>query len=118
MELKKWIYGAAALAVLAGCSDREIAPENVTDKVEGGGVSATGYLAVEIKLPQETSSTRSEENDQFDDGTPEEYKVTDARIILFKGTADPNKPLSGEMNAKFYRSQVLKKPFFDNIPTN
>lgn len=114
MKLNKWFYGAMALGMLAACSEDNIAPDYIGDnKGEGGGISATGYLAVEIKLPQESASTRAEENDQFADGTPEEYKVNDARIILFKGTKD-----GSEMNAKFYRSQVLKKPFFDNLPTD
>lgn len=112
MELKKWIYGAAALAVLAGCSDREIAPENVDNGFTDETSGLNSYLAVEIKLPQEsgTRGESDESNDFFADGTKEEYDVKNAMIVVFKGGED-------EKAATFYRAYDLVKPFFTNLPT-
>ncbi len=118
MEFKKWIYGAAALSLLAACSDRDIAPGNGENGSNGEISTASGYLALEIKLPQETSSTRAGENEQgtndkFEDGEAYEYTVENAMIVLFKG-----KKTDGEKKAKFYRAQNLTKPFFTNQPSD
>ena len=99
-----------ALGLVTACSDNDLAPKD--NNGSGSDFSATGYLAVEIKLPQETSATRDGgPNDNYSDGTANEYRVDNAMIVLFKGKAG-----EGEKNAKFYRAQDLKKPFFDNSP--
>ncbi len=109
MKLNKWLYGVTALAMLAACSDKDIAPgTNGSDEIAGNGEAMDGYLAVQINLPQETG-TRGV-NDNFDDGTANEYQVDNAMIILFKGT--------NEKTAKFYKAQDLKKPFFFNMDEN
>ncbi|MDE6697454.1 MAG: fimbria major subunit [Muribaculaceae bacterium] len=109
MKLNKWLYGAAALAMLAACSDKDIAPNGGGDEgISGNGEAMDGYLAVQINLPQETG-TRAP-NDVFDDGTANEYQVDNAMIIVFKG--------ADEKTAKFYKAQDLKKPFFTNMPEN
>ena len=112
MKLNKWLYGAAALAMLAACSDKDIAPGSGGEDNGVTGPEVSGYISVQINLPQEVGSTRTEMNDQFDDGTPDEYNVTDARIILFKGNQT-----DGEKKAKYYRTQKLVKPFFENKPS-
>ena len=106
MKLKQWLYGATALAMLAACSDKDIAPDSGGVENNGKGDPVSGYLAVEIKLPQETT-TRGV-NDEFNDGTSNEYQVDNAMIVLFKGTS--------EKTATFYKAQDLKKPFFTNMP--
>ena len=110
MKLKKWLLGAMAFSLLTACSDNGLSEDS--NKNPGNDMpdrELSGYLAFEIKLPQETSSTRSE-NDNFDDGTPEEYAVENAMIVLFRGAT--------EKEAVFHRAQVLTKPFFNSTPEN
>lgn len=115
MKLYKWLYGAMALTLLGACSDRDfIDDENAAMNGNNANNSTTeGYLAVEIRLPQE-SSTRAEDegakNEQYGDGTPAEYRVENALIALFKGDS--------EKDAVFYRAQDLQKPFFTNLPAD
>ena len=106
MKLRQWLYGTALLAMLPACSENDI----TKGKGEGGELEnpVSGYLAVEIKLPQE-SVTRAE-NDNFDDGSANEYAVDNAMIVIFKG--------NDEMTSKFYKAQDLKRPFLNNMPTN
>lgn len=106
MKLNKWLYGITALAMLAACSDRDAGPGGDDEKDLGSPES--GYLAVEIKLPQQ-GSTRGT-NDVFDDGTSNEYAVDNAMIVIFKG--------ADEKEARFYKAQDLIKPFLTNVPTN
>ena len=106
MKLKQWLFGVTALSMLAACSDKDIAPDSGVDG-NGNVEHVNGYLAVEIKLPEETGSTRGI-NDDFNDGSPEEYEVDNAMIILFKGNE--------EKNATFVRAQALYKPFFPTTP--
>lgn len=109
MKLYKWLYGAFALTMLGACSDHDLLPGEGSEN-NGGGSSVSGYLAVEIKLPQEVTSRAGSENDQYDDGEAYEYAVSNAMIVLFKG--------QNENDAKFYRAQDLTKPFFSNVPEN
>ncbi len=78
MKFRHLSVSVAALMALAACSD-----EN--DPGVGGGpvFEGDGYIAVKINLPTQPSTRAA--NDQFDDGTVEEYKVNDACLILFKG---------------------------------
>lgn len=98
--------------MLAACSDKDFAPDANGPGNNGNATGKAGYLAVEIKLPQEVRSTRagSNENDQFDDGTENEYAVDNGLIIVFAG--------SEEKTAKFHAIQDLTKPFFTNAPGN
>ncbi len=110
MKLYKWLYGAMALTMLGACSDNDLIPQENQQAEAGQGVPAVGYLGVQIELPQE-GGTRAE-NDQFDDGTPNEYRVEDdnALILLFKGTTGGK-----EEDATFYKAKELTKPFFSNL---
>ncbi len=107
MKLNKWLYGVTALAMLAACSDKDIAPGGGEDEMNPGEVGS-GYLAVQINLPQDagTRAPVAGGNDNFDDGTPNEYNVDNAMIIIFKG--------KDEKSAKFCKAQDLKRPWFTN----
>lgn len=54
-----------------------------------------GYLAFQIQLPTNTSSTRA--NDEFNDGdpVPDEYKVQNAHLVLFTGTTEAGAKFCG-----------------------
>ena len=79
MKLKQWLYGVMATAMLAACSDKDVAPD------AGGGSSheGSGYVGVRIQMPT-VPSTRA--NDTFDDGVASEYKLNNAVLLLFQGT--------------------------------
>lgn len=135
MKLKQWLYGAAALAMLAGCSDKDVAPGSSDNNGNGSGEGGGGYLAVQINLPQQPSSRaitgEHGENDFYDDGESWEYDVDNALIILFTGKAtettvgDKTVYVPDEASKiKYLRAQELEKPFFwnedpnDNITTS
>ena len=66
-----------------------------SDDLNGGGnntgsnQSGNGYVAFNINLPtQSGTSSRSSENDQFNDGTPNEYDVKDATLLVFEGSTE------------------------------
>lgn len=88
MKLKHF-YLASALALLAaGCSSDD--PKMNAGQEPGTDMTSTGYLSVNINLPQ-TRSTRADEtwqNDKFDDGVDYEYNVKDGMIILFTGNSE------------------------------
>lgn len=99
MKLNKWLYGVTALAMLAACSDKDVAPDS------GGSTEAVqnGFIGVRIQLPN-TPSTRA--NDSFDDGAASEYSVNDAVLVLFQG--------SNEKTAKCFGAFKL----IDGDPSN
>lgn len=57
------------------------------DNGQGGIVPAgeKGYVSVAVNLPTQPSSRA---NDNFDDGTKEEYNVKDATLFVFAGTSE------------------------------
>lgn len=61
-----------------------------SDDLNGGGnntgfnENGDGYVAVAINLPSQIPGT-SRANDNFNDGTTEEYEVKDAKLLLFNG---------------------------------
>lgn len=80
--MKKYKFFALAFAALTlgACSS-----DDVVDNGQGGAEwnsEGKGYINLAINLPTQ-ASTRA--NDKFDDGTPEEYEVQDATLILFAG---------------------------------
>ena len=79
--MKKTLLFSVALAglMLGSCSS--------SDDLNGGGSApvkqdGNGYVAFTINLPTQPS-TRA--NDNFNDGTAEEYEVKDAKLLLFNG---------------------------------
>ncbi len=87
--MKKFKYFAFALAAalaLGACSSSDdVATDGGT---AGFSADGTGYVSVSLNLPTQTGN-RASDNDQFEDGTPDEYKVKNAALILFSGNADP-----------------------------
>lgn len=86
--MKKSLLFSAVLAglMLGSCSS--------SDDLNGGNTPASqdgnGYVAFNINLPSQSgsSSRAGSLNDQFDDGTPNEYAVNDATLLIFEGTSE------------------------------
>jgi len=81
------MFGALATGMMA-CSNDDAPDSN------GGKTSANeGYIAVNIQLPT-TPVTRAQ-NDNFDDGDPKEYKVSNAALVIYKGTSEADATMIG-----------------------
>lgn len=91
MKLRQWLYGATALAMLASCSDHDVAPNSGAD--EGGD----GYIGIKIQLPT-VRPTRA--NDNFDDGVGSEYEINDAILLLFQGADQSSATCTGAFTLK------------------
>ena len=90
MKLNKWIYGIAAVGMLAACTHDD-APDM------GPVINHDGdYMAVNIKLPT-VRATRAA-NDNFDDGTANEYKVSNGCLVIFKGDNAESAQFAGAYN--------------------
>ena len=86
--MKKTTYFAwmiAAGLAMTGCSDELEGGSGTGGTLDG----ETGYVKVAINLPTTSGfTTRADEglkNDQFDDGTADEYKVNDVYLLIFQG---------------------------------
>lgn len=83
---KKYLFSMAAAAMMmAACSS-----EDVVAPATGGGAEwnaeGQGYISLAINLPTQPQMTKAFSGSEvFDDGTPEEYDVQDAALIIFKG---------------------------------
>lgn len=77
--MKKISFFALALAagLMMGCSDDNSLVEGPST---GSSTTGKGYISLAINLPTQPSARA---NDKYDDGTPEEYDVKDATLILF-----------------------------------
>lgn len=88
---------AAMLALAASCSENEL--------VESGGTGANEngphYATFTIKLPT-TNGTRVDGEPTYDDGTPNEYAVNNATLLVFRGVAGGK-----EADAEFVESVEL-----------
>lgn len=97
MRLKNLFGMAAMLALAASCSENEL--------VESGGTGANEngphYATFTIKLPT-TNGTRADGKPTYDDGTPNEYAVNNATLLVFRGEAGEK-----EADAKFVESMEL-----------
>ena len=83
---KKYLFSMAAAAMmLAACSSEDV----VAPATNGGAqwnAEGQGYISLAINLPTQPQMTKAfSGNELLDDGTPEEYDVNDATLILFKG---------------------------------
>ena len=100
MKLNKFLLAALAAASLTACSDS-------TDVEKGNGAQwnsdGTGYVSLSLNLPTTKSTGMRAANDQFNDGTADEYKVNDVMLILFQG--------KDEANAKFVAAYKLSNVF-------
>ncbi len=79
MRIKHLLWAAAPIALaLSACQSDEPG-----DKGGNSSFTGDGYMAVNITLP--TGAGTRATNDNFEDGTPNEYKINDAAVVLFKG---------------------------------
>lgn len=102
-QVSRLLMGGALLCGLWSCSS-----DNTPDNPGNNPVfEGTGYLAVQVKLPQ-VPATKA--NDKFDDGEGYEYNVADCHLLLFKG--------STEANSTFIGGYELKNAFKTNTPDN
>lgn len=96
-RLKNLFGMAAMLALAASCSENEL--------VESGGTGANEngphYATFTIKLPT-TNGTRADGKPTYDDGTPNEYAVNNATLLVFRG-----EPGEEEADAEFVESMEL-----------
>lgn len=97
MRLKNLFGMAAMLALAASCSENEL--------VESGGTGANEngphYATFTIKLPT-TNGTRAAGDPTYEDGTPKEYAVNSATLLVFRGEAGKK-----EADAEFVESVEL-----------
>ena len=106
--MKKLFLFAMAVATLSGCSSSE--DLELQSEVKAGG---EGYVGFSIQLPT-TNPSATRANDEFNDGEqkPDEYKVHNATMFIFKG--------STEADAKFVSAYAMNVNTFkaDGTPTD
>ena len=96
----KHLFGLAVIAAMtASCSSNE--DLGTAGSGTGTNEAGVGYATFTINLPS-TSGTRSTENDQFDGGTPSEYAVNDATLVIFERGTE-----TSENNYKFVEAVSL-----------
>lgn len=108
----KHLFGLAVIAAMAAsCSSNE--DLGTAGPGTGNNEAGVGYVAFNINLPTQSgfSSRAGSENDQFDAGTPNEYDVKDATLLIFEG--------SSESSAQFKGAYTLNTaPWKDNDQTD
>lgn len=108
----KHLFGLAVIAAMtASCSSNE--DLGTAGSGTGTNEAGVGYVAFNINLPTQSgsSSRAGSENDQFDAGTPNEYDVKDATLLIFEG--------SSESTAQFKGAYTLNTaPWKDNGKTD
>lgn len=97
MRLKNLFGMAAMLALAASCSENELGESGGTGANENG----PHYATFTIKLPT-TNGTRADGKPTYDDGTPNEYAVNNATLLVFRGEAGGK-----EADAEFVESMEL-----------
>lgn len=91
-------FGAMALLFTACSSDNVPDGPNPANPSESTG---KGYIGIQLRMPEVSNSTRAD-NDNFDDGTPNEYKVENCALVLFKGSSESGKTESDATFQGFY----------------
>lgn len=119
-KVKLFSFALAAL-MLGACSS-----EDVIDNGGNGTVlpGEKGYISLGINLPT-TPSTRATNtnNDQFADGTSDEYAVNNAALLIFEGTDEEHATFTGgyslgktfthvggNITSQYKVTQAIKKP--------
>ena len=97
---KSMFFGAlfaAGMLMTACSSDKDVADNEGPNRLTENG---EGYISIGISLPSDPSAT-TRANDVFDDGTSDEYEVTDAYLLLFSGADEASSKFSGiyQLNA-------------------
>lgn len=111
MKIKHFFGLAVIAAMTASCSSNE--DLGTAGPGTGTNEAGVGYVAFNINLPTQSgsSSRAGSENDQFDAGTPNEYDVKDATLLIFEG--------ADEANAQFKGAYTLNTaPWKDNGQTD
>lgn len=114
MKLNKILFGALAAALMSACSSDDVTSGG--KKPSGGGFNGDGYIAVKVNLPTTPSSSLKAINDNYDDGTTNEYKVDNAALLLFKGNSEPEATFLGMYDLNLMGNQATD-PKDDNITT-
>lgn len=92
----KHLFGLAVIAAMtASCSSNE--DLGTAGSGTGTNEAGVGYVAFNINLPTQSgsSSRAGSENDQFDAGTPNEYDVKDATLLIFEGSLESSAQFKG-----------------------
>ena len=117
MNKKKYLVGALAALMMVGCSD------DITENTGGGALSGeTAYVKVSINLPTAGPSTRATDdglaNDNFDDGTANEYSVgeDDAYLLIFQGVDEESATLQSWYQVQHQFDEVY--PEDDNVTSS
>lgn len=97
MRLKNLFGMAAMLALAASCSENELGESGGTGANENGA----RYATFTIVLPT-TNGTRAAGDPTYEDGTPNEYAVNNATLLVFRG-----KNGEKEADAEFVESVEL-----------
>ena len=111
MKIKHFFGLAVIAAMTASCSSNE--DLGTAGSGTGTNEAGVGYVAFNINLPTQSgsSSRAGSGNDQFDAGTPNEYDVKDATLLIFEG--------SSESTALFKGAYILNTaPWKDNDQTD
>lgn len=74
---------ALAALMLGACSNDEVVQDGGSDPVWNS--DGKGYVSFSIQLPTQPNTRAWDDGSHFDDGTPSEYKVENATLILFTG---------------------------------
>lgn len=90
--------------MFCACSEDGSVPEPGVDEFNGDG-----YMAINIQLPTTAANSRAL-NDEFDDGTENEYAVKSAAIILFTGTDESN----AEFNSAYDLGELAPSSSYDD----
>lgn len=117
MKLNKWLYGAAALAMLAACSDKDIAPGSDPNGGEITFKQGKTYLGISLELPSEPETRAADDgnqgNDNYDDGISEEYNVDNAALLLFIGDNEADAQFIGAY--ELVPDDAFDQPNGDNV---
>ena len=95
MKIKHYFGLAVIAAMTASCSSNE--DLGTAGSGTGTNEAGVGYVAFNINLPTQSgsSSRAGSENDQFDAGTPNEYDVKDATLLIFEGNSESSAQFKG-----------------------
>ena len=114
MKNVKNLFGMAVMATaLVGCSSNDNLTPNAN---EGAGKAGTAYAKFTIQLPTVSGTRAVDPNTgaDFNGGTPKEYAVNDAQLVIFEkiGDSDP------EGAYKFVETVKIGnlEPWTDNTP--
>lgn len=93
MKKTKFFALAFAALTLGACSSDDLVEQKHPSVTPG----EKGYVSVAVNLPSQPSSRA---NDNFDDGTTEEYNVKDATLFVFEGTSEDAALFTGAYDLK------------------